>query len=424
MKTSATYQQTKAIAIFLAMFLCGTFLRAQDITGQWDGKLSVQGMSLKLVLHINKTDDGYTSTMDSPYQGAFGRPIATTTFDGSKLTLAAPNIGMSYEGDFQTDSIVGIFKQGALSVQMILKRGAEEFRPNEKEIVLHAKDCDIYGTLQVPETKDKVPVALMIAGSGPTDRNANGPMINSNAYKMLSDSLNHYGIATLRYDKRGIAKSVSGQREEEMIFTDFVEDAKGWIELLSKDERFSQVIVIGHSEGSLIGMIASKNNPEVSKFISVAGVGVPADEILKEQLSRNLESAPEMKSVVFSYIDEIKQGRMVENVPQNLYALFRPSVQPYMISWFKFNPQEEIKKLNIPILILQGTLDIQVSENEAELLYKANPKAKKVIIQNMDHVLKTSKSTDVNEQMTNSYNNPNTPIHKELVEKIVEFIKL
>ncbi|MCL2728342.1 MAG: alpha/beta hydrolase, partial [Bacteroidales bacterium] len=177
-----------------------------------------------------------------------------------------------------------------------------------------------------------------------------------------------------------------------------------------------------HSEGSLIGMIASEDNPNVSKYISVAGSGAPLDELLKKQLSRNLEGVPDMKNMAFSYIDELKQGRTIENVLPVLYSLFRPSVQPFVISLFRFNPQEEIKKLSIPILILQGTLDIQVSENEAELLYKANPNAQKVIIQNMDHVLKTSKSADANEQMANSYYNPNTPINKELVEKIVEFI--
>ena len=294
----------------------------------------------------------------------------------------------------------------------------------ENEIVLEAKNCNIYGTLKVPESKEKVPVALIIAGSGPTDRNCNNPMMTCNAYKMLSDSLNNYGIATLCYDKRLIAKSVSEQKEEDLRFDDYVEDAKGWIDLLFKDERFSGIIVTGHSEGSLIGMIACNNNLKVSKYISIAGVGVPADEILKTQLSKTLESQPEsLKNMVFSYIDELKQGKLLENVPISLYSLFRPSVQPYMISWFKYNPQEEIKKLGIPVLILQGTLDIQVSENNAELLYNANPAAKKVIIENMNHVLKNSRSMDMNEQTVDSYNNPSSPINKELVEKIVDFVK-
>ena len=294
----------------------------------------------------------------------------------------------------------------------------------QNEVVLNVGKVKIYGTLKIPETKEKVPIALIIAGSGPTDRNGNNPMMTCNTYKMLSDSLTRHGIATLNYDKRLIAKSRGDQTEDELRFEDYVEDAKSWIELLSQNKQFSEIIVIGHSEGSLIGMIASENNTKVSKFISIAGVGSPADEILKEQLSKQLENQPiTIKNQIFSYIDELKQGRLLENVPLNLNTLFRPSVQPYMISWFKYNPKDEIAKLKIPILILQGNFDIQVSENDAKLLYEANPKSKKVIIKNMNHVLKNSQSMNMNEQMTDSYNNPNTPINKELVENIVEFIK-
>jgi pimeloyl-ACP methyl ester carboxylesterase len=221
-----------------------------------------------------------------------------------------------------------------------------------------------------------------------------------------------------------IAKSVTKQKEEDLRFEHYIEDAKSWIELLSQDDQFSEVIVIGHSEGSLIGMIACVDNPKVSKFISLAGAGSPLDEILKEQLMRNLEGQPmSLKNQVFTYINELKQGRLLEKVSPDLQVLFRPSVQPYLISVFKYNPQEEIAKLKIPILLLQGDLDIQVSEDDAELLHEANPSAKKVIIENMNHVLKNSESTDINEQLKDSYNNPNTPINEELVKNIVGFVK-
>ena len=292
-----------------------------------------------------------------------------------------------------------------------------------KEVVLNTINCKIYGTLKIPKTKEKIPVALIIAGSGPTDRNCNQPSMTCNTYKLLSDSLNKYGIATLCYDKRLIAKSVSKQTEDELRFDDYVKDAKDWIEFLRQDNRFSEIIVIGHSEGSLVGMIACENNPNVSKFISLAGVGESADEILKEQLSKQLVGQTVLKSKIFSYIDELKRGNLLKNVPPDLYVLFRPSVQPYMISWFKYNPQEEIAKLKIPILILQGDFDIQVSEENAELLHEANPNAQTFIIDNMNHVLKNSQSMDMNEQFQDSYNNSTSPINQELVEKIVEFIK-
>jgi pimeloyl-ACP methyl ester carboxylesterase len=241
---------------------------------------------------------------------------------------------------------------------------------------------------------------------------------------MLSDALFYNNIATLCYDKRGIGQSKVEQKEEDVRFEDFVNDAKAWIDQLSEDKRFSDIILIGHSEGSLIGMIAAQNNPKVAKYISIAGVGVPAPDILKEQLGKQMQGQPEaIKNMVFSYIDKLEHGETIQDVPVYLNALFRPSVQPYMISWFKYNPQTEISKLTIPVLLLQGTTDIQVGTDQAELLAKANPKAQKTIIENMDHVLKISETKDMTEQLKNSYNNPDTPVSKALVKIITGFIK-
>jgi len=122
MRTLSFFKQTKVVALFLAIFISGTLSQAQDITGQWNGVLSVQGINMRLVFHINKVGDGYVSTMDSPDQGAAGIPVATTTFDGTKLSIAMPNIVLTYDGEFKTDSIVGTFKQGTLSVPMALKK--------------------------------------------------------------------------------------------------------------------------------------------------------------------------------------------------------------------------------------------------------------------------------------------------------------
>ncbi|MDR2907937.1 MAG: lysophospholipase [Bacteroidales bacterium] len=311
------------------------------------------------------------------------------------------------------------------AVVMFNAIGLAQTMAKQDSVILNAGECNIYGTLTVPQTTEKIPVALIIAGSGPTDRNGNNPMMTNNSYKMLSDSLSRHGIATLRYDKRLIAQSVCQQTEEQLRFDDYVKDARGWIEYLANKEQFSEIVVIGHSEGSLIGLVAGEDNPKVSKFISLAGVGVSADVILKEQLTKQLIGLPDsLRSQIFSYIDQLKEGNLLEGVPPTLYSLFRPSVQPYMISWFKYNPQAEIATLKIPTMILQGDMDIQVSEKEAELLHQANPKSQKFIIKGMNHVLKNSQSTNINEQGSDSYNNPNTPINKELVERIVEFIKL
>lgn len=181
--------------------------------------------------------------------------------------------------------------------------------------------------------------------------------------------------------------------------------------LIKKDNRFSEVIIVGHSEGSLIGMLAGMS---INKFISIAGFGQSVDKVLKEQLSL-------VQDLSFPIIDSLKHGNTIETVPPMLNSLFRPSVQPYIISWFKYDPQDEIKKLSIPILILQGTNDIQVGVENARRLSNANPNAELFLITGMNHILRI---TDGNRQANlATYSNSNLPIAEELVKAITDFIR-
>jgi uncharacterized protein len=295
-----------------------------------------------------------------------------------------------------------------------------EFRAQEESIVLKTPTGDIDGTLMLPEGKKNIPVVLIIAGSGPTDRNGNNETMENNSLKLLAEELKKEGIASLRYDKRGVAKSQEAVgKEEDLRFDTYVNDANDWIGLLSKDKRFNKIVIAGHSEGSLIGMVAAANNKKVNAFISIAGAGRPADEVLKEQFAN---VPPTVKDVIFPMIDSLKKGDTIAYVPIIFYGLFRPSVQPYMISWLKYDPQAEIKKLDIPVLILQGTTDIQVKEADANALSKAQPKAELKIIKNMNHVLKDCDTND-KEKQTPIYSNPDLPLNKEFTMNVIEFIK-
>ncbi|GHT04413.1 alpha/beta hydrolase [Bacteroidia bacterium] len=290
----------------------------------------------------------------------------------------------------------------------------------EENIVLNTPTGAIYGTLYLPEMQATSPVVLLIAGSGPTDRNGNQPMMQNNSLKMLAKGLGQQGIASLRFDKRGIGESqAAGGKEEDLRFDHYIEDVRLWIDLLAKDTRFSSVTVAGHSEGSLIGLMASENNAQVKSFISIAGSALPADEIIQEQL----ENQPQqVKDLVFPILEKLKQGEQVSDVSPALYSLFRPSVQPYMISWMKYHPQTEIKKLTVPVLIIQGTNDIQVSVNHADLLANAHPEAEKKLIESMNHVLKKCDSKEQLVQLT-VYTNPELPLADGLISAVVEFIK-
>ncbi|OQP64407.1 alpha/beta hydrolase [Niastella vici] len=288
---------------------------------------------------------------------------------------------------------------------------------SEQTIVLHTANGDITGTLTLPERPGNIPVALIIAGSGPTDRNGNNPMMKNESLQKLAHALAVTNIASLRFDKRGIGESRdAGKKEADLRFEDYINDAAGWIELLKKDKRFSKVYVIGHSEGSLIGMIAALD--KAHGFVSIAGAGRSADKILKEQLA----TQPAMvKDSSFPIIDSLVMGKTVENVPKMLFALFRPSVQPYMISWFHYDPQTEIKKLKMPVLILQGTNDLQVTVDDANLLAKSNTKAQLALIKNMNHVFRIVEG-DRKENLA-AYITPTLPISEELVSTISTFVQ-
>ena len=286
----------------------------------------------------------------------------------------------------------------------------------ETKISLQTRTGEVHGTLTVPEKSGKVPVALLIAGSGPTDRDGNNPMMKNNSLKILATELAKNGIATLRYDKRGVAESKGASKSEsDLRFDDYVSDAKEWIQLLKKDKRFSKVIVIGHSEGSLLGMMAATS---ADKFVSIAGAGQSADKILKEQLKTQPQQVQDM---TFPIIDSLKNGKMVENVNPMLNSLFRQSVQPYLISWFRYDPQSEIGRLTIPVLIVQGTNDIQVSVEDAKRLAAANHKAKLILVDKMNHIFRR---VDVEDRQANiaTYSNSDLPIAVELVKSTVKFI--
>lgn len=287
----------------------------------------------------------------------------------------------------------------------------------ESSAILKINKDQLYGTLTMPDVAKKCPVALIIAGSGPTDRNGNNPMMKNNSLKMLAEALAKNGIASLRFDKRGIGESkTAAAAESGLVFENYIEDTKSWINYLKQDKRFSQLIVIGHSEGSLIGMIAGA---KADKFISIAGAGDSADKILKAQIAS--KSNKEIENLTFPIIDSLKNGKTVKKVDPMLNILFRPSIQPYIISWFKYNPQTEIKKLTIPVLILQGNKDLQVTIKDAENLAEANKKAELVIVDKMNHVLKI---IDGDEQANYaSYTNEVLPISEVMTDKIVSFIK-
>lgn len=289
----------------------------------------------------------------------------------------------------------------------------------QKEVTLKTSTGELFGVLTISNHTQKTPLVIIVAGSGPTDRDGNNPLgVNASSYKMLAEDLARFGISALRYDKRGIAKSAGAMvMESELRFDHYIEDVMAWVEMMRSEPQFTQIIVAGHSEGSLLGMVASRR-AGADGFISIAGPGRPIDQILEEQLQK----APEnLKEEINKVMKSLKSGETVENVSMALFSLFRPSVQPYLINWMQYDPTVEIARLNIPVLIIHGSTDLQVPQTDAKLLAEAKPEAQIAIFETMNHVLK--ESTTYPEENIASYRDATLPLAKGLVEVIAEFIK-
>jgi pimeloyl-ACP methyl ester carboxylesterase len=285
-------------------------------------------------------------------------------------------------------------------------------------VTLSRAPGQLAGTLLVPPGSTPVPVVLLIAGSGPTDRDGNGPGFTPASLRQLAESLAARKIAMLRFDKRGVGGSSSATiPEAQLTFEMLAEDVAAWIRRLATDRRFSRVIVAGHSEGALLGLVALRQAPAAA-YISLEGPARSADEVIHDQLAKQLP--PPLMAQSDSILARLKRGVTVDSTPPALAALFRPSVQPYLISWFRHSAQSEIARLAIPCLVVQGSHDLQVAPAEADLLQRANPRCRAARIDGMNHVLKQAPA-DMAGQMP-SYRGPDAPLAPGLVDSIASFV--
>lgn len=294
----------------------------------------------------------------------------------------------------------------------------------EQPVALMTPTGTIAGTLEVPARAFPVPVVLIIAGSGPTDRDGNSRALpgSNNSLKLLASGLAERGIASVRYDKRGVGGSAGAAgREEDMRFTHFIDDATGWVRQLGADARFSSVTVAGHSEGSLIGMAAAREGG-ADAYVSLEGAGRKPRAVIVEQLTGQLPAE------AIAQADMIMAVMEAGTLPDSTYrtvpilnSLFRPGVRPYLVSWFRYDPAAEIAKLSVPTMIVQGTTDIQVGRKDAGVLAAARPAAKLVVIEGMNHVLKIAPPGRAAQGA--AYSDPSIPVVPQLLDEVAAFVK-
>lgn len=278
----------------------------------------------------------------------------------------------------------------------------------------------LYGTLFHPQNQNDAPVVLIIAGSGPTDRDGNSAQLpgKNNSLLQLADALGQQGIASLRYDKRGIGQSMKSlQREESLVFEQNSADARVWLQWLY-EKGYRRIYVAGHSEGSLVALQVAQHFP-LSGLISLAGAGRPIHEVLREQLANLPEN---LKNNAYQYLDSLTAGKHISQPILPLMSIFRPSVQGYMISWMKLDPATLLKSLNIPSLIIQGDKDLQVKVIDAQRLANASPTAQLRIIPNMNHLFKAVLSDNPQENFS-TYSDPTKTVMPVLIQYMVDFIR-
>lgn len=274
---------------------------------------------------------------------------------------------------------------------------------------------NIDGTLlELPESNLNT-ITILIAGSGPTDRDGNQNFLKTNSLKSLAVALTKQGISTFRYDKRIVKQLLTNNIDKDIMFDDFVTDAVSVLDYFKNQNRYKNFVIVGHSQGSLVGMLAAQQG--ATGFVSLSGAGQEISEVITEQITKTAPMFTEDTKRVF---DILKTGQTTTDYPPALFSIFNPEIQHFIMNWMQYNPSEEIKKLNIPILIVNGTKDLQVSVEEAQLLKDAAPDSQLTIIENMNHVLFTIDGDDL--ENSKSYNEPYRKVNQVLIDTVSNFI--
>lgn len=292
--------------------------------------------------------------------------------------------------------------------------------PTETGLTVAAEPAPLYGTLLAPEGQARA-VALILPGSGPTDRDGNNPMgVAAATYRKLAEGLAAQGIASVRFDKRGVAQSAAAAPSEaDFTFRDNISDARLWIAETLARTGMRCVWLVGHSEGALVALATATNDdPQICGLVLLAGAGRKAGVVIREQLAA-APLPPELRTAAETALSELEAGRTTEAPPQ-LNVLFRPSVQPYMISWLALDPAALIADYEGPVMIGHGATDLQTTLTDARAMAAAQPNARLVVWEGVNHPLKTAPADRAANLAT--YGDPSLPLAPGVVEDVAGFI--
>jgi len=400
--------------------------------GRWEGLINTGITNLNLILDYDG-NDAYLSIAE---QGIIKLKVSDLTIN-NKIIKFSINVGqtlINFEGnrnlssEDNKDKINGKFFQNGqikdFSLSYIgdipFEKPFDILKPSgdDKILYLNKDNIKLSARHRIPYKDSNKWAALIVAGSGPTDGDGNSKILNgdNNSLLRLSNALCDFGIPSIRIDKRGTGfSSDSIIKEEDQDFSVLIDDVKDWLYKLKEIYPNRKIVVMGHSQGSLVSMVAS-NAIGCDAFVSISATGFTIDETLKKQLNIYNKEFRDKSNFI---LDELKKGNLVNQVPKTLYTFFRPSVQPFLISYMKYDPIDVINKSKYPILIIQGAKDSQTSVEDANMLYNNCTNCDLTIIENMNHLLRNVDNL-IEDKMT--YNEDRLPISKELIENIIDFL--
>lgn len=356
--------------------LAATQSFGQQIAGPWTGQLDLGAQKLTLVLHFDKDASGKdVCTMDSPDQSAKGIPATLNFISADSVNIAVPSIGMTYAGKLSEGELKGTFSQMGMKLPLDMKPGVvthnrpqhpvEPYPYQTKDVAFQnvAANAWFAGTLVYPEgykEGDKVPVLIMVTGSGAENRDEE--VFDHKPFLVIADYLARHGVASLRFDDRGVGKSTGSM--EGATTKDFAEDALAGIEMLRGLKQFSKVGVLGHSEGGSVAfMLGAKQ--KVDFIISMAGVGAKGDTALTAQANRTYElMGVPMQVNVAQYRAQVAQLN-----------------SPWLNYFLDYDPIPDIQGTRCPVLAINGDKDVQVvSSLNLKGIEMALPKNKKNLV--------------------------------------------
>lgn len=297
-------------------------------------------------------------------------------------------------------------------------------QPVGTEVSAPGPQGPLRGTLLAPQAEARATI-LIIPGSGATDRDGNNPMgVTAAPYRLLAEALAEQGIATVRIDKRGLFGSAAAGNANSVRVSDYVTDIRSWVGAIRAQADEDCIWLLGHSEGVLMALAtAAEGSDGVCGLVLVSGAGRRLSDVLREQLRAAPQFAPHLDSAMAA-IDRLERGEHVDAaaIPSALMPLFAPPVQDYLIDNFAHDPAELAGRIRVPILVVQGLSDLQVTEADARRLTAGNPRARLVLLPGVNHVLKRVEGDDRAANIA-TYADPALPLAAGVAEAIVEFVR-